>query len=297
MERLHRSARVVLGVTVLLAGATPALAENHLIHITEVYSNADGSIQYVELTADISGQTALTPTSLVAYNEDASEESTVFDFTASFLALGGGESFLVATDTFEDEYGYAPDFVMTGALFLGSGRVVFEHTSPCPGIVDCEIDAVAYGDFTGDNGVYDDPAPELPADGCSSLTRVDDLDDNANDFEVDLGTPENEDGDSETLECPVEPPPTAPFITGDLSGDGVIALNDAILQLDFMFLSGLVDCEEAADFNDDGSLLLDDPLALLGYLFLEDDEPAAPFPDCGTRPEYEFGCASSDACP
>lgn len=286
----------VIAVMVLATGL-PAWAVNHLIHITEVYSNEDGSIQFVELTADSVGQTSLTPTSVVAYNEDGSESTVVYDFTASFGALGAGESLLIATDTFEGEYGFAPDFEMTGSLYLGSGRVVFEHTSPCPGILDCEIDAIAYGDFTGDNGAFGDPAVALPDDGCTSLTRVAEDEDNSTDIEATEGTPENVDGDTTTMECAPPPVPMAPFITGDLSGDGAIGLNDAILQLEYMFLSGAISCEEAADFNDDGDILLDDPLAHLAYQFLSGEAPASPFPDCGKDDAYDFGCEESAACP
>src|SRR5207247_5568341 len=67
-------------------------------------------------------------------------------------------------------------------------------------------------------------------------------------------------------------------------GDLKVDLGDAVRLLDFMFLGGSLDCIDAGDVNDDGQLLLDDPMGLLGYLFFGAKIPP-PFPEPGLRSE------------
>ncbi|MBI4603001.1 MAG: hypothetical protein HY721_13670, partial [Planctomycetes bacterium] len=52
-----------------------------------------------------------------------------------------------------------------------------------------------------------------------------------------------------------------------------------------------------ADADDDGQLLITDPIALLGHLFLGSASVAPPYPDCGADPTDDgLGCARP-ACP
>ena len=59
----------------VLAVAAPAFAAQHFIDINEVYTNADGSVQYVELIALAPFQSVLAPTSIRAFNADGSAPS------------------------------------------------------------------------------------------------------------------------------------------------------------------------------------------------------------------------------
>jgi hypothetical protein len=76
------------------------------------------------------------------------------------------------------------------------------------------------------------------------------------------------------------------FRRGDADPDGTLAIADAIVVLERLFLGGNpLACEDAADSNDDGRLDLTDPMALLRSLFLG----AGPLPppgsaNCGPDP-------------
>jgi hypothetical protein len=59
------------------------------------------------------------------------------------------------------------------------------------------------------------------------------------------------------------------FLRGDADLDGSVAITDAILVLNHLFLGGAAPaCEDPADANDDGALDLSDPISMLEHLFL-----------------------------
>jgi hypothetical protein len=72
------------------------------------------------------------------------------------------------------------------------------------------------------------------------------------------------------------------FVRGDPNLDLIINITDPIFLLSSLFFSkeGL-ECRDAADANDDGSLDVSDALRMLNYLFLNGPPPAAPFPEAG----------------
>jgi len=51
--------------------------------------------------------------------------------------------------------------------------------------------------------------------------------------------------------------------------------------LGYLFLGEAASCLDACDVDDSGSLEITDPVALLNFLFLGDQPPAAPHPDPG----------------
>ena len=57
------------------------------------------------------------------------------------------------------------------------------------------------------------------------------------------------------------------IIRGDIDGDGVLGIGDAILTLAHLFAGESVACADAVDVNDDGSLGLDDTIVLLSAVF------------------------------
>jgi len=73
------------------------------------------------------------------------------------------------------------------------------------------------------------------------------------------------------------------FIRGDVDADGSIVLNDAILILSYLFSSDAAKyaCEDTIDANDDGSVNLADAIYLLSYLFSGGKQPPLPFPEPG----------------
>ncbi len=213
MSKCCRFSAALFAVAVaVLIQTQSALADPltfHIIDINEVYSNADGSKQFVELIAGSAGQTNLGPTWVIALNANGTDTNVVFDFTTTFPALGTGETLLLATQDLADDLGFQPDFVIPpNSLFLADGRVIFEDPPPTPTFVD----AIAYGAYSGSNTNYGLPAAALPSDGCHSLQRtVQDFlvpDSNNIHFALSSGgaTPRKNDGTTATLPCaPVAP--------------------------------------------------------------------------------------------
>ena len=69
-------------------------------------------------------------------------------------------------------------------------------------------------------------------------------------------------------------------------------MTDVFSILRALFQGGFPPCGDAADINDDGTIGLDDAVALAGFLFQGGAPPAAPFPERGTDPtgDDELGC-------
>jgi hypothetical protein len=167
----------------------------HLINVNEVYSNADGTLQYVELITLASGQTNLSLTRITSLDAAGTAETVVFDFTASFSGISQtGSTLLVATRAFETLTGVRPDFVISDqSISLLNGRILFKPDAGSP------IDAVAYGAFTGSNAGFGSAAPALPRDGTNSLTRRSSTRNNANDFMIAPSSPRPSNGNATTV--------------------------------------------------------------------------------------------------
>lgn len=76
-----------------------------------------------------------------------------------------------------------------------------------------------------------------------------------------------------------------PFLRGDVSHDGRLAIDDAIALLSWLFRGGdRPACESAADADDNASVNLTDAVALLVHLFLGGPPPPPPFPEPGQDP-------------
>ena len=74
----------------------------------------------------------------------------------------------------------------------------------------------------------------------------------------------------------------ARFVRGDLNDDGTVNIADPIALLGYLFGTDEVPaCQDAADGNDDGDINIADAIAILGHLFGGTGELPAPFPDCG----------------
>lgn len=86
----------------------------------------------------------------------------------------------------------------------------------------------------------------------------------------------------DTVIVRVTPSVGAAFTRGDVNGDSELTVVDPLLMLFGLFGSDFeITCPDAADFNDDGQLLIDDAVSALLYIFLQGDPPPAPFPGEG----------------
>ena len=121
--RSMRTMRTLLRILVLLAVASPAQAMWHLWIMNELYSNADGSVQYLEMTAIAGQQQYLTGHSLVARSGG---ESRTFSFPADLPGETTGARMLIATPGFAALGIVTPDYIVpSGFFFRGGGSIDF----------------------------------------------------------------------------------------------------------------------------------------------------------------------------
>ena len=109
-----------------------AQASFHKWEITELFSNADGSIQFIELFTPDDDQQLLNTDPDVAQLSSTSTDGSSTNLMASFpndlpSALTANKSFLIATAGFQGLAGaVTPDYIMSdGFLFTGGGTVDF----------------------------------------------------------------------------------------------------------------------------------------------------------------------------
>lgn len=145
-------------LAVVVAGAAPrsAAAFGHLWEITEVYSNADGSVQFIELFSEAPAETFVTGTFLRSEGNARN-----FDFPSDLAGSTLNRHLLVATAGFAALPGaVAPDYVMPDAFFRTSGDTLSFWSDgfyPAPPLV---WNSFAFGGAT-----------PLPLDGLLSLVR------------------------------------------------------------------------------------------------------------------------------
>ena len=108
-----------------------------------------------------------------------------------------------------------------------------------------------------------------------------------------------------SLQRTEDDPPPALFVRGDSTSSGAINLTSGIAVLNWLFLGGPeLDCLDAADWDDDGRILIGDAVSTFSWLSLGGTPPAAPAPtaanylptDCGSDPTEDLlGCETASA--
>jgi len=142
-------------IVLLLAFAGSAHATYHLWKISEIYSNADGSVQFIELTAMAGGQQFIAGHTITS-SQGAQTRS--FTFPANLpgdtaMTTGGGyyggemytdfKSFLIGTQGFAALNVVAPDYIVpNGFLFTSNGTVNF-----------ADVDIVSYATLPTTGGL------------------------------------------------------------------------------------------------------------------------------------------------
>lgn len=222
----------------------------HLVMINEVYSNFDGTKQFVELIAVAAGQTQMQAARVNAHDPTGSITTLVYDFTTTFN-WGNMDVMLLATQGVADELGFAPDFIIPdAAITIADGRVIFAQDP------NFTIDALAYGDYTGNMSGFGTPAPGLPTNGVMSLhrTRYSFIgQDNSQDFTIAVNTPTNRAGQTGTLGQDPLPPVLDPI--GPKSVDEGALLSFLVTATDPNGTSPSLSAEDlpaGAAFNDNG---------------------------------------------
>lgn len=205
-----RSAVVTLIAGFVTQGSLAAdPATSLLVMVNEIYSNGDGTKQFIELIALSEGQTNFAPTHIEAINSDGTDTTMVYDWTTSFPQLGNNETVLLATAAVQAELGFNVDRIIpSNSIYLVDGKIVFDQD------IGAAIDAVAYGAYSGDNTGFGTPAPSLPTNGIQSLTRIRYsfvTPNNSTDFTHAVNSPKRNDGATGTLQGDPLPPVLAPI--------------------------------------------------------------------------------------
>jgi len=124
--------------------ATGANATFHLWRMTEVYSNADGSVQYLELATSNSGEGLLSGHVLTSARGN---EVNYLSFPNDLQGDTGGKTFLIGTAGFAALGLVTPDYVVpNGFFFVNGGSLNF-----------ADVDGWVH--------------PALPGNGAKSLSR------------------------------------------------------------------------------------------------------------------------------
>lgn len=81
------------------------------------------------------------------------------------------------------------------------------------------------------------------------------------------------------------------FLRGDANGDQVVDVSDPVATLRHLFAGLSLDCQDAADSDDNGRVELSDAIGTLGHLFRRGAPPAPPYPSPGVDPSPdELNC-------
>ena len=196
MEKLSR----LIGAAVCLLCVCSAEASHHGWRVVEAFSNADGTLQFIEMEALGTNENNITCCQLVA-GDLTTKVDTLYSFPFNLSSSAVGDHLLLATGGFEAAFGIAPDF------FIPDGFL-----------------ATTAGDAFYNNSLN---WPSLPTDGVNSY---------ATDGVIAAATPTNLAGLSVTLTAPETPPPVVNDYDGDGiddavddddDGDGVLDIDDA----------------------------------------------------------------------
>ena len=142
---MHRIAARFLVALAALA-ALPAGAVFHLFIINEIYSNADGSVQYIELTALAGGQQFTSGHAITASNGTTTHSMTL---GSNLPGDTSGHRFLIGTASVTAAFGVTPNYTIPANFLFPAGG------------------SVSWGEGSD---VYTHPA--MPTDGTNALYRT-----------------------------------------------------------------------------------------------------------------------------
>lgn len=125
----------IIMALLLMIWTVKANADFHLWILNEIYSNSDGSVQYIELTTASGGQHVLAGHSLVS--QDSVSGATTFIFSQNLPGSDtANRSFLLATERFQSLTGMEADYTIpasfisttSGSLNFGEGTDTLQYT-------------------------------------------------------------------------------------------------------------------------------------------------------------------------
>lgn len=106
-----------------------AQASHHSWRFSEAFSNADGSLQFIEMVSTADGHNKITCCRIVAGNKITGVD-TPYSFPEDLpTTTTNGKTMLLATIGFEAAYGISPDYIIpNGFLTTGPGDVFYNDT-------------------------------------------------------------------------------------------------------------------------------------------------------------------------
>ncbi len=227
---------IAWGLLCFAINAQPAMASFHAWDITEIYSNADGTLQFIEWFT-LSNNQHLLAGHVVTTN------SNIYTFPSNLSNSGtGGEHFLMGTAGFAALPGAPPpDFIIPDGFIDTTGDTLRLRSSPIGTIYD----TFSFG------------AGELPTDGINSLICAVHAGAACTSTGVGVNSPTNFDGQSGSV-CPGCSCPT------DVDGDGMTGAFDLAVLLGSWGPCAPGDACESLDANGDGMIDAFDLAVLLG---------------------------------
>ncbi|MFN0057888.1 MAG: hypothetical protein ACKVX7_05460 [Planctomycetota bacterium] len=234
----------ILACFVFGLATAPAQGASHLWRINEIFSSADGTIQFIELKecCGAPDETALTGLWISSFTN-----SNSYFFTSDLPAGSTANKYLLmATPGFAALPGApTPDYIITDNFF------------------STVEDALSYFFFPAAELSFGPGA--LPLDGLSSLHQ---------DGSVALNSPTNFQDVTGSVSVGCE------FIRGDTNFDLSINVADVVYLLAFLFNDGYSPAPAVAgDVNDDDQTNIADSVYLLSHLFSGGPPPPPPYPD------------------
>jgi hypothetical protein len=228
---------VMLGVLALACAGSRVDAGSHLWRIQELFSNADGTIQFIEMKeccgAGCEACLVNKPVFSVATGKSFPFPTNPCDCNCSNPATGctSFAHLLLATQRFANLPGApTPDYIIPENFFAIDGDTVHWHIYPAA--------PMTYG------------PGELPTDGVHSLQCLGAMFDPCTDNEVVVNSPTNFHGESGSVTVPCE---------GDLDGSGAVDVADLVE----LILAWGPNPGHPADLNGDDAISVDDLVTLI----------------------------------
>ncbi len=225
---------------VLSIWVPPVLAPSHAWEVREVFSNADGTIQFIEMRECC----GLTMENNIGNKHIESDVTLmVYIIPAPIAGNTAQRHLLFATQGFADLGIVTPDFIIPNNLFSINGDTVRYGVNP---------PANQYDSFTF-------PAGVLPTD-CQGSIQVPQPGNDA--FIVAAATPTNFGGETGVVDCAQ---PQCPWDC-DGSGDGIVAVTDLLAMLAQYDPASPVGCTGGScDYDGSGCVDVVDLLKLLAH--------------------------------
>jgi hypothetical protein len=168
--------RLGLALSSLLGASAPVSAAFHLWQMNELYSNSDGSIQFLELTALAPMQQFMKDHTLVTVVTATTAGPKVFTFPSNLPGDTAGRRMLIGTLGFANLGVVVPDYVVPNGFFpLFNGSIVFAegadtwtysyHIGLCGGLSFARNGSTSLNsptNFMGQTGALSDACPVTP---------------------------------------------------------------------------------------------------------------------------------------